>query len=226
MKTGMKAIFITDIHGETERLGKLPAADLLIIGGDITTFGTAVEISAFVLTAQKKYPQVVAVLGNCDPLDGEAALQKLGVAIDKKVLAIGSLTLIGNSGSNPTPSDTPYEWDDATRFRELTSLLPDCDGRHSFIFVTHAPPYQSGADRLPNGTCVGSKAARNFMDALNNPLVLCGHIHNAEGIFNNEKTGGQTVNPGPFSQGKYAKITFTLVPDLYPMVELATVDAK
>lgn len=224
MKTGMKAIFITDIHGRIDLLEKLPAAELLIIGGDITTFGTPEEISAFVTTAKKKFPQVVAVLGNCDPLDGESVLQKLGVAIDQKILTLGPITFIGNSGSNPTPANTPYEWDDAVRFRKLTTLLPECGERHSFVFVTHAPPYQSGADRLPDGTCVGSKAARNFMDALQNPLVLCGHIHNAEGIFTNEKTGGQTVNPGPAAQGKYAKISFTFTPDLYPMVELARVD--
>ena len=221
MKTGMQAIFITDIHGRIDLLEKLPAADLLIIGGDITTFGTPGDISEFVLAAQKRYPQVLAVLGNCDPLDGEATLQKLGVAIDKKVVTVGPMTFIGNSGSNPTPANTPYEWDDSARFRELTTLLPECEERHSFVFVTHAPPYQSGADRLPNDVCVGSKAARNFMDALSNPLVLCGHIHNAEGIFTNEKAGGQTVNPGPFSQGKYARIFFTFNPDLYPLVKLA-----
>lgn len=213
----LTALFVVDLHNRLAELELLPAADLLLIGGDFTTFGTPAQIAAAVRQAQQRFPRVLAVLGNCDPLAAEQTLQELGVALDQRSVAIGPALFIGNSGSNPTPAKTPYEWDDEGRGTLLAPLAAAARSGLATVLVSHAPPSQSGADRLPNGLQVGSRSVRKLMEALGCPLVLCGHIHEGEGLFPRED-GGLTVNPGPFSHGKYARIVFQ--PGQPPRVEL------
>ena len=61
---------------------------------------------------------------------------------------------------------------------ELDRLGPIEDPRHT-IFVSHSPPYDTPLDVMMDGSHVGSRAIRRYIEA-NQPLVsLHGHIHEA-----------------------------------------------
>lgn len=196
----MKILFITDLHGHFDALAKLPAADMLLVGGDFTNFGSPEEFQAAMRLVEACFPNFLSVAGNLDP--GEEAdhiLAGAGHLIGTAVQIVNGLRMMGVSGSHVCPRPTPYEWDDEARCAALASLpLSRVD-----ILVTHAPPYGFGADVIPNGMHVGSKYVKRLAE-LTSPIVhLCGHIHEASGVF--AENGAVLVNPGAFGdEGNYA----------------------
>jgi len=81
---------------------------------------------------------------------------------------------------------------------ELDRLEPLEDPRHT-IFVSHSPPYDTPLDIMMDGSHVGSRAIRRYIEA-NQPLVsLHGHIHESFHMSGNYFCRlGETVsfNPG------------------------------
>jgi Icc-related predicted phosphoesterase len=60
--------------------------------------------------------------------------------------------------------------------------------------VTHSPPWGTRLDRLYNGTPVGSRAIRAFIERHRPPLTLHGHVHESPGV---DRIGTTvSVNPG------------------------------
>ena len=63
------------------------------------------------------------------------------------------------------------------------------------LYVIHSPPFATTLDRLHKGlTPIGSRAVRMFIDRLQPPLTLHGHIHESPGVERLGKT--ISVNPG------------------------------
>jgi len=115
----------------------------------------------------------------------------------------GGHNLFGIGGANTSPFNTPYEWADNDMAAQLAASHSSSESLD--ILVSHAPPRNSGADRISNGSAVGSQAVADFVQRHLPPLVLCGHIHEAAGIY--DFAGAIIVNPGPFGpQGHYACI--------------------
>lgn len=62
------------------------------------------------------------------------------------------------------------------------------------VYVTHSPPWGTRLDRLYDGTPVGSRAVRAFIERRGPPLTLHGHIHESPGV---DRIGDTVcVNPG------------------------------
>ena len=62
------------------------------------------------------------------------------------------------------------------------------------IYVTHSPPWRTKLDRLVDGTPIGSRAIREFIERAQPPLTLHGHVHESPGV---DKLGRTVmVNPG------------------------------
>lgn len=62
------------------------------------------------------------------------------------------------------------------------------------VYVTHSPPWGTTLDRLYDGTPVGSRAIRAFIERRGPPLTLHGHIHESPGV---DRIGATvSVNPG------------------------------
>lgn len=77
------------------------------------------------------------------------------------------------------------------------------------IYVMHAPPHNTGLDRLFNGTPCGSKSIRNFIAKCQPYLTLHGHIHESpmvSGIFMEEIGNTISINPGQESDRLHAII--------------------
>ena len=214
----MQILFVTDIHSRTAGLEALPPADLVLVGGDVTQFGSPADVQRGLAALAERYPRQLAVLGNCDPPAAEAALEASGVALHRRAVHVGEARVVGLSGSNRTPFATPYEWDDEAMVADLDRLAVPA-GSGPLLVVSHAPPLGSGADRLPQGLHAGSAAVAAWVRKLRPTMVLCGHIHEARGQF--DLDGIPVINPGALRQGHYALITLG---EAAPHVELGCLD--
>jgi len=198
----MRILFFSDLHNETNALSRLPDADLILMGGDFTTAGTLSQLSKMIQTVANRFPAFLGVVGNMDPgTAGEELLMRSGHGLPATPThVLNRFQILGLGGGNPSPFHTPYEWSEEEQEERLKSLNTPLD-----ILVTHAPPLGFGADKLPNGMHVGSQAIANLVSRLHPALHLCGHIHEAVGIFN--ENGTILVNPGPFgAEGNHAVI--------------------
>ncbi|WP_423792541.1 metallophosphoesterase [Methanocaldococcus indicus] len=189
----MIIIGVTDLHGRFPSiLYELKnKADVLVVSGDITHFGKGIEIIED-LAELSDYLDVLCVPGNCDTKEVIDELNSYNLNIDKKVKKIDKYNFLGIGGSNRTPFNTYYEYDD----NELLNELKKFYNLDNIILVSHAPPYGTMAD-IVNNTHVGSKAVREFIE--NNDVVLCacGHIHESRCIDKIDNT--IVVNPSPKS---------------------------
>ena len=197
----MKLLLLTDIHGRYDNISDFMelAPDVVVIAGDITDCGDPQE-------ANEVFRQIdvpcFAIPGNCDAREILEVIEYSdAVNLHGTSLEIGSVTITGIGGSNPTPFNTPFELSE----EELCEVLETAQERarpnvHN-ILVCHAPPYSTLDDI--GGANVG---CRCFRDHLNDfDLVCCGHIHDHTGVM--EVDGTKVVNPGPASEGKCALIT-------------------
>ncbi len=198
----MRIIYFSDIHGHWEAFAGLPTADLLLLGGDFTTNGTDSDIQDAVSAIEKKFPRFLAVAGNMDPRGTDSVLARSGHLLrhDAPTLLPG-VSLLGLGGSNTCPVPTPYTWEDDV----MAQTLEKSPAVQVDILVTHAPPKGYGADVIPNGMHVGSLAVAQWALRLKPRLHLCGHIHEAAGIY--DEDGTLLVNPGAFGpEGNHAVI--------------------
>ena len=200
----MRLIYISDIHGRFDALGGLPKADLLVVGGDFTQFGSLRDFKEAVEKVEAVSPSYLAVTGNLDVPEGDCVLSSKGHLLSPEdVLECCGLRFAGISGANRSPFNTPYEWDDAAMEERLARF-----GKGAFdVLVSHTPPFDCGADTIGSGASVGSRAVRGLVERVRPLAVLCGHIHEARGIYS---LGGiPVVNPGPFGdRGGYAVVQF------------------
>jgi uncharacterized protein len=200
----MHIIFISDLHNHFDAIAKLPQADLLIVGGDFTQLGTADEVLAAVKRIEAHFPDFVCVGGNMDCPNADDVLRPTGHLLElDKTTVRGCARMRGCGGGNTSPFNTPFEWSD----EEMAPRLAAIPAGEINILVTHAPALNGGADRLPNGIGCGSKALADFLQVAKPVLHLCGHIHEARGIYEFGET--RIVNPGPFGDdGVYADIVY------------------
>jgi Icc-related predicted phosphoesterase len=197
----MCIVFISDLHDHCDALPFLPEADLIVIGGDLTQFGNLSAVAAVLERVQQRQLPYLAVLGNLDPEPANDLLEEQGISLQLQQRLVDGRSLFGIGGANTTPFNTPYEWSDEEMAAQLahSSVPGSLD-----ILVSHAPPQGSGADRVGN-QAVGSQAVADFIERCRPALVLCGHIHEADGIY--AFADAIVVNPGPFGpQGRYAYI--------------------
>ena len=108
----MQTIFVADIHGKFDAVLQLPAADMLIVGGDITNFGVAADLERFAAMALTRFARVLAVAGNCDPVNAESSLAATGCGINPDGRREGGVRFFGISGAPYHHGATPFEWAD------------------------------------------------------------------------------------------------------------------
>lgn len=119
-----------------------------------------------------------------------------------------------DSGDDPLPETGGAVWDTrhlsvrqvspSEHFGLRPSMAADLEAVQpppgKWIFVCHAPPYESQLDRLPHiEYAIGSKAVRSFVRQKRPLLALHGHIHEAPmvtGSYQALVDGVLCVNPG------------------------------
>ena len=174
-----KILAISDVHGEeNENLYTYlnnNDIDLVLILGDITNFGPLEFVSTFI--------------------------NEVAFCLHNNIIAYGDAILFGFGGSNPTPFNTPGEMDDDKIYAEVYDLLANYDYVYNSevpkvrILATHAPPFNTAADRVQNGEHVGSQGIQKSIHEFEPEINLCGHIHEAKSISKIGKTT-DVANPG------------------------------
>jgi Icc-related predicted phosphoesterase len=212
----MRILAITDIHGRqnynTELKKLMSSVDLILIAGDLTNFGHEQEAKSLLQNVQLYNKNILAIPGNCDHPDVNDTLTKMDVNLHGITKTIDNVAFYGLGGSGKTPFNTPQECNEFEIISILGNFNKEGNVRYH-VFVSHAPPAQTKLDRTSLRSHVGSKAIREFIDRFQPDVVICGHIHEAQGV--DELGSTIMINPGPFPK-HYAvidileKITFRL----------------
>ena len=204
----MRIAYVVDVHDRFEAVGhaleRIEPVDVLVVGGDITTFGSPDDAERAIELWRPLAPRLLALAGNCDSPAIDGRLVQLGVSLDGRGVVVGDVGLFGVSAAPHSPLHTPYEVPDDELARRADAGLAEVAGSRVLVFCPHAPPHDTACDRLRSGEHVGSPALRSFVDRERPDLVLCGHIHEARAIDDLGPT--QVVNPGPVASGHFALV--------------------
>ena len=205
----MRLLFITDVHGRSVRLRNLPAAEVCLVGGDLTHFGEVAEVRALLAVLTDRFPAVLGVPGNCDPAESVGAFADAGANLHLARHELGGVVFWGLGGCPRTPFDTPNEWSEEAVAAGVKNVaaVTSAPAAAPCELVAHAPPAGSGAARLVSGVDVGSRAVAELARRVRPSLILCGHLHEARGVHAWE--GVPVINPGPLRDGHYALIEWT-----------------
>jgi Icc-related predicted phosphoesterase len=102
----------------------------------------------------------------------------------------------------PVPGETI-----ADALAELGRLSPP----ERTVYCLHSPPYDTLCDVIPDGSHVGSRAIRRFLERAQPPLVLSGHVHESPrltGAYRDRIGRTLVVNPGQFEGKRFCAVTF------------------
>ena len=201
-----KILAISDVHGEENEnlytyLNNHEEIELVIILGDITDFGPLDFVGTFIEKVADCGVDVIAIPGNCDPKGICNAINEVSFCLHNNIIAYGDAILFGYGGSNETPFNTPGEIQDNKIYGDVYELLANYDYVYNDkvpkvkILVTHAPPYNTEADKLESGDHVGSAGILKSIHEFEPQINICGHIHEAKSL---SKIGLTTdvANPG------------------------------
>lgn len=199
----MKILAVSDLHGKYQKLLnylKKNHVDLVILAGDITNFGPA-ELGEEILNEISSFgAPVLTIPGNCDPAGIYGKIDNSNaINIHGRSVVIKNIGICGFGGSNPTPFNTPLEFEEFQIYDEAKKAMEEIKDQKVTLFVTHAPPQGTKADLIPSGAHVGSEAIRQVIEEFQPSLNICGHIHEARAT--DEIGNTKVVNPGELSQG-------------------------
>lgn len=192
----MRIASVSDIHGDSrghellERVIRATSPDLLIINGDITTFGPASVAESILANLSIR---CAAVPGNCDPDEVLRVIEKHCISLHGKRVDIDGIQFVGLGGAPCCTLATPREIPDDEIDSMLSSTMVE-----KCVVVSHAPP--SGIlDLTRSGKSLGSMVLAEYVSRFRPRLVLSGHVHEARGVV--EQEGTVFANPGSLKEG-------------------------
>ena len=201
----MKIVSFGDIHMATAQMEKISAeltsADIVLLSGDLTNFGGALDTQLVIQTAQTYCSTVRALPGNLDQPESLSFLQTLQISLHGEHERFDDVVIYGCGGSNLTPFQTPLEYTDEILWNVLQQSVVNLPQDACQIMVCHTPPYATKLDRLMDGRPVGSPAVRQFIEEKQPQLCITGHIHESPGLDEIGRT--KILNAGPFAAGGY-----------------------
>ena len=204
----MRLVCFGDIHmavGAIEALAPaLAQADAAVLTGDLTIYGDPPEANRIVEAVRAHWPTVMAVTGNLDMPAVIDAFDEAGISLHGTGRRLGSLGVFGCGGSNITPMDTPTEYEEAELAALLARAHASIAGAPCRLMICHTPPYNTRLDRLRNGTPVGSRAVRTFIETMRPNIAVVGHVHEARGRELVSET--LVLNAGALRDGGYVVI--------------------
>jgi Icc-related predicted phosphoesterase len=203
----LRIFAISDVHGEMPDAGKAgeaaSGADLIILGGDITSNGSARSAREIISILGGLGIPIYAVHGNCDSREVLDELSGAGISLHGRGLVLDGVGFFGLGGSGRTPMRTPCEYDDEEMLSCLREGYAAVAGAERIVLVSHTPPFNT-RDRTFLMLRAGSRVLREFILSSRVDLCLCGHIHEAAGTA---MLGGCLVaNTGAFRSGSYMNI--------------------
>jgi Icc-related predicted phosphoesterase len=206
----LKLLVLTDLHGDDHILHMINSkifnkADALIVCGDLTHYGDLNTAKQMINDLTKLGVLVLFVPGNCDPKELVTVSSIDGaINLHGKCKRLESIDFIGIGGCPPGPFNTPFELSEKKIAEIIEKAYSNTTSTNPIIVVSHSPPANTQVDLTSFGIHVGSHALRKFIEITKPVLVLCGHIHEAQGI---DAIGTVSiVNPGAAHLGFYAMV--------------------
>ena len=205
----MKIISFGDIHEDYRNLiplkNELENADLVIVTGDLTNFNGRKEAEKVIEEITKYNKNILAQLGNLDQPEVNDYLTERGINLHGNGFIKDDIGIFGVGGSNPTPFNTPTEFNEDEIETFLLDGIDKVKDAKFKIMVPHMPPKDTKLDIISAGVHVGSQSVRDFILKHKPDIVLSGHIHEARGSDTIENT--LVFNAGMFREGGYVIIT-------------------
>lgn len=196
----LSIVHISDTHNKHKLIPKdwLPAADVIIHSGDISSRGFFQEIEDFLYWYSNltQYTYKILIAGNHDfgfqdnPSKVREILEKYPNIIylqDSGVEILG--VKFWGSPWQPTFFNWAFNLDRGLPLKQKWDLIP----RDTDVLITHGPAKGYG-DRVVNryskndGENVGCEDLLNTILEVKPKLFCCGHIHCANGVEQNEHT--------------------------------------
>jgi Icc-related predicted phosphoesterase len=203
----LKILALSDIHGAYGKMMEIVSstpADVIVIAGDLTTFGSPSEAENAIGQLQQVGKPLLVVAGNMDPTPLDELFFRLGVSINGRGVVVDQVGFVGVSGSPLSPLNTPNEITEDEIAARAEKGWKDIANAKIKIFVPHAPPMNTALDLIHSGSHVGSVAVREFIERHQPHVVICGHIHESRG--KDEMGTTQIINCGPVGSGYYGVI--------------------
>jgi uncharacterized protein len=204
----MKILAVTDIHGANSKvldMLKRETPDLLIIGGDLTTYGSVRDVKDAVNIFKNSCANMLCISGNMDSKEHDTFYTEVGISINGKGYMVGDIGIFGVSAAPFSFLRTPYEISEEDIYFLIQEGYKNVVGARVKVLVSHAPPNGTTTDIIRSGKHVGSMSVRKFIETEQPAVVICGHIHEARGV---DMLGASTiVNCGEGSQGYYAVLS-------------------
>ncbi len=197
-----------DIHNNTSQLVKIPGlkqATGVLISGDLTNCGGKDESQKILDHIRQYNSNILAQIGNMDTLDVDSYLETQGINVHARVTALSPhVALVGLGYSTPTPFCTPSEVSENQLTNWLTATEEKIQVFEHIILMSHTPPFGTTTDRLTNGTSVGSRAVRQWIEKIQPAICITGHIHESAATDTIGKT--LVLNPGNLASGGFIRL--------------------
>ncbi len=195
----MMLLVFVDTHGDIDSLRKLKKkatkADLVLCAGDITIFENKMKTLLRMINSFNK--PVLIIHGNHESeerLREECKNYKNIIFLHKGFYEKENIIFAGFGGGGFSLKDEKFE-----RFGE--KIKKKRTGKQ-LVLMLHGPPYGNDTDLIMEEHA-GNKSYRDFIRQEKPLIVVCGHLHENEGV--QDKLGKSLIiNPGP--EGKLIEI--------------------
>ncbi len=190
----MKVLAVSDFHGSLKAFrqvsfkAKNVDADVIVISGDITHFGSVQNAQELFAPILKLKMPIFFVPGNCDPPSLAKISLEGAFCIHGSCVTYENVVFAGVGGAPISPFNTPFEMAEDEIMKVLKQSLKQCQPKPWLILVSHTPPKNTKLDAAFSGDHVGSSSLRQYIEDEQPSVVFCGHIHEARGIDRVGKT--------------------------------------
>jgi len=184
VKKGFKVLAVSDTHGDNKKINELAdlaekeKVDLVVLAGDFSKDHEEIPenvIGPFL----KNNRRVVFVPGNHDTMSTTYFLSELYKVkhLHGKATMYGDIGFFGCGFANIGPNAITEE-DILYQLKQSFKEIKDAKTK---IMITHSHPSGTKMEKLTK-IMPGSVAVRKAIEELNPDLVICGHVHEGEGI--------------------------------------------
>lgn len=185
----LKIAIISDTHGQHDKLTLAPA-DMIIHSGDVSSRGRRNEAVEFIAWFQQlNFKHKIFVAGNHDFYFENSTPEEISSIIPKDIIYLNdeSVTIDGIKiwGSPITPWF--YDWAfNRYRGKDIDQHWQKIPAGADIV-ITHGP-VEGILDRTIVGDHAGCSDLKRKMLEIKPRLHICGHIHEAYGVFENGDT--------------------------------------
>lgn len=190
----MKILAFTDIHADPVAFKNLKQKaqkekpDLVVCCGDISNYGMDMQYSVKQMVGLGI--KVLLIPGNHETSEEVRQITQKNPSIinlHNNFFEMDGVLFYGYGGGGFSYKDEAFE-------KIFPRILEKIPKDKKFVFVTHAPFFNTKLDKLPFGHR-GNESAVKFVKKAKPVLALCGHFHENE--KKEDKIGScRVVNPG------------------------------